>query len=186
MLVALAGCREQPAEVTIDETRALTTKDTAPKLFATSDERFRNARPSPLTGTAPAAWIALPAAEFRLLNYRFGASGKGEVYVTLAGGGVAANVNRWLAQFGRPPLDDAALAALRRVPVAGSEGVWVEAEGPYRAAMGRPEEAGFALAGVLAEAEGQTLSVKMVGPAAEVAAEKPALESFAASLKLAD
>lgn len=182
----LAGCQQEPVEVTTGETRVLTTADRAPKLFATSDERFGGAQRGPVAGTAPAGWAALPAAGFRLLDYRFGAGGKGEVYVTMTGGGVAANLNRWLAQFGRAPLDEAAVAGLRRVPVAGAEGVWVEAEGTYRDAMGRREEAGYALAGVLAPARGQVLAVKMVGPAAEVAAHKAALEAFVASLQLAE
>lgn len=183
----LSSCRERPAETTAEETRRLTTKDAVVKLHATSDERFgQPAAASPLAGDAPAHWEALPAAQFRLLNHRFGASGNGEVYVTIASGGVLENVNRWLGQFGVAAIDAAGMAELRRVPVLGGEGVWVEAKGAYRGAMGRPEEPGFAVAGVVVEAGGQLVTVKMTGPEAEVEAEKDALEAFAKSLRFAE
>ncbi|MGC4013643.1 MAG: hypothetical protein QM755_03870 [Luteolibacter sp.] len=41
-ILSLSACRKPPAEVTVTETRAETSNDTAPKLFATSDERFRD------------------------------------------------------------------------------------------------------------------------------------------------
>jgi hypothetical protein len=188
MLGAVA-CRQRESEIVADETRALTVKDAAVKLHASSAERFGGQASellaSPLTGQAPAHWVALPAAQFRLLNHRFGASGKGEVYVTIASGGVVENVNRWLGQFGAPALDAAGVAALRKVPVLGREGVWVEAKGTYRGAMGRADEPGFGLAGVVVEAGGRLVTVKMTGPEAEVAAEQAALEEFAKSLRFA-
>lgn len=182
---AAVGCRRPPAEALADETRPLTTKDAAVKLHASSAERFGGQVASPLSGDAPAHWVAQPPAQFRLLNHRFGASGKGEVYVTVASGGVLENVNRWLGQFGLAPADAAGLEALRKVPVLGQQGVWVEAKGTYRGAMGRPEEPGFALAGVVVEAGGRLVTVKMTGPEAEVEAEKGALEAFAKSLRFA-
>ena len=41
-VVMFSGCEEKK-EITVTETRAATTRDVAPKLFATSDERFRDA-----------------------------------------------------------------------------------------------------------------------------------------------
>jgi hypothetical protein len=73
----LVGCDEEK-ELTITETRGATTRDKSPKLFASSDERFRDAKPSPVQGTTPESWLALPASQFRLLNYRFGESGMGK------------------------------------------------------------------------------------------------------------
>jgi hypothetical protein len=179
---ALLQCR-QPDEVEITETRQLTTRDTPPLLDATSDQRFRNARPSPVRGTPPDHWHVLPSSQFRLLNYRFGANGTGEVWVTIASGGLLENVNRWLTQFSQKPLDEAGLAELRRVPIAGTTGVWTTATGTYAAGMGTagPQE-NYALAGVVAEIDGRILTVKMVGPQAEVEAEAAALEAFSASL----
>lgn len=176
-----AACKKE-ARVAVDETRGMSTKDREPKLFATGDERFRNAQPSPVKGTPPGNWVVLPPKQFRELNYRFGESG--EVYVTLAAGSVGDNVNRWMRQFGRAPLAPAELDALVKTPIAGTEGVWVEAEGAYASGMGAAEKPGQALAGVIADIGGRIVTLKMVGAAAEVAAEKDALRKFAASLEL--
>ena len=182
----LGGCREEAGEVTVDTTRELTSEDRAPRLFATSDERFRNARPSPVRGEVPGHWQSVPATQFRLLNFRFGPEGLGEVYVTMASGGVLENVNRWLGQFGADPVDEAGLAELRRVPMLGVEGVWVEASGTFGGGMGRPEQPGFALAGVVASTGGRLWTVKMIGPEAGVEKEKAALEEFVRSLQAAE
>ena len=52
--------------------------------------------------------------------------------------------------------------------------------------MGAPPKSGFALAGVVAAVGGQILTVKMVGPKAEVEAAKPVLEAYAKSLRMAE
>lgn len=191
LCIALAGicllgssCEKKTSRVAVEETRGLTAKDGKPKLFATSDERFRNAKPSPVKGDAPEGWLVLPSAQFRELNYRFGESGLGEVYVSLSGGTVGENVNRWERQFGRDPLSPADLAALEKTPIAGTEGIVVEAAGNYAAGMGQEEKPGYGLAGVIAEVGGRILTVKMVGPEAEVKKEKALLKGFAASLEL--
>ncbi len=172
--------------MTVTETRAATTRDRAPKLFATSDERFRDTKPSPVKGETPEGWLALPATQMRLLNYRFGETGLGEVWVSISAGSVLDNVNRWLKQFGKPPLDAAGLEKLRAASVAGTPGVWVEAEGDYAGGMGAEPKPGSALAGVVASIDGRIVTVKMVGPKNEVEAAKATLEKYAASLKMAD
>ena len=184
-VVMFSGCKEKK-EITVTETRTATTRDVAPKLFATSDERFRDAKPSPVKGDTPTGWLVLPASQFRLLNYRFGESGMGEVWVSLAQGSVLDNVNRWLKQFGAEPVDAAALEKLPAMTIAGSTGKWVTAAGDYAGGMGAPPKPGFALAGVVASVGGQILTLKMVGPKAEVEAAKPVLESFAKSLRMAE
>lgn len=183
----LVSCREKPAEVTVTQTRPLTTKDTTPKLDATSDQRFRDAKPSPVQGETPVGWLKLPATQMRLLNYRFGESGLGEVWVSVSSGSVLDNVNRWFGQFGAEKLDPSGLEKLRRVPLAGMDGVWVEAEGDYAGGMGAPARTGYGLAGVVAiDPHGRILTVKMVGPKAEVAATKSVLEAFARDLRFTE
>ncbi len=183
--VIFSSCREKK-EITVTETRPATTRDASPKLFATSDERFRDAKPSPVKGETPQGWLALPASQFRQLNYRFGESGMGEVWVSLASGSVLDNVNRWFSQFGAASVDTAALGKLPATSIAGAMGVWVMAEGDYAGGMGAPPKPGFALSGVVASVNGQILTVKMVGPKAEVEAAKPVLEAFIKSLKMAE
>jgi hypothetical protein len=181
----LSSCEEKK-EITVTETRTATTRDIAPKLFATSDERFRDAKPSPVKGDTPQGWLALPASQLRLLNYRFGESGMGEVWVSLVQGSVLDNVNRWLNQFGGDPVDQAALEKLPTFTLAGAPGVFVTAEGDYAGGMGAPPKPGFGLAGVVASVGGQILTVKMVGPKAEVQAAKPVLEAYVKSLRMAE
>ncbi|MFM2198062.1 MAG: hypothetical protein RLZZ505_1494 [Verrucomicrobiota bacterium] len=179
-----ASCDKDSAPLQVDETRPLTTKDIEAKLFATSDERFRNAKPAPVKGVPPEKWLVLPAAQFRELNYRFGASGTGEVYVTLASGSVGDNVNRWRRQFGLEPFTPAEMEAAQRTPIAGTEGIWVEGSGEYASGMGSAPKAGYGLAGVIAQVDDRILTVKMVGLAEEVEEEKAALKTFAASLEM--
>lgn len=173
-------------EITVTETRQPSTRDTSPKLFATSDERFRDAKPSPVKGETPEGWLVLPPTQMRILNYRFGSTGNGEVWVSLSQGTVLDNVNRWLKQFGAAAADEAAMAKLPTVSLAGAPGVFVVAEGNYEGGMGSPPKPGSALAGVVAPINGQILTVKMVGPKEDVAAARPALDRFIQSLRMAE
>jgi len=184
LLAILPSCEEKK-EATVTETRKTSASDASPKLFATSDERFRNAMSSPVKGETPDGWLAIPATDLRLLNYRFGESG--EVWVSISSGTVLDNVNRWISQqFAAPAIDQAAMEKLRTVPIAGSTGVWVEATGPYSPGMGAPPKPGYALAGVITSINGKILTVKMVGPQAEVEGARPTLEAFAKNLKWVD
>jgi hypothetical protein len=180
------SCEKAADRMTVKETRVKTTKDRTPKLFATSDERFRDAKPSPVMGDAPENWLVLPAKQFRELNYRFGESGLGEVYVSITGGSILENVNRWLKQFGAEEMTAEDLIATEKVMMGGAEGVWVAASWTYGAGMGGGDEKpGYGLAGVIAVVDGKLVTLKMVGPTEEVEAEKAALKAFAESMKLA-
>lgn len=184
--MVLASCGEKKSDVVVTETRALTTKDSLPKLSATDDERFSNAIPSPVRAFAPESWLAVPATKFRQLNYRFGTSGTGEVFVSVAGGSLLDNANRWLGQFQAPALTPESFAALEKLPMLGSEGIWLEAAGTYAAGMGQAPREAYGLAGVMVVANQQLISVKMVGPAAEVAAEHDRLRAFVATVSFVE
>jgi hypothetical protein len=184
--VVMSSACQKEKEITVTETREPTTRDASPKLFATNDERFRDAKPSPVVAETPPTWLALPATQLRLLNYRFGESGTGEVSVSLSTGSVLDNVNRWLHnQFGGEAIDAAGLAKLPPVTLAGNTGVWVITEGAYKNMQAEPI-AGFALAGVIVPVGGKIVTVKMVGPKAEVEAAKPALQTYIKSVRLAE
>lgn len=182
----LTGCKEAPERMLVEEKRRVTLKDVEPKMFATSDERFSNAKPSPVQGNPPENWLERPGDNIRLLNYAFGESGLGEVYVSISAGGVMNNANRWLNQFGVAPMTAEAFSAMEKIPVAGVEGVWVVAEGEYGSGMGADAKPGYGLAGVIAEVDGKILTVKMVGPKNEVEAEKAALRAYIGTLKMAE
>jgi hypothetical protein len=187
----LVSCGERK-EVVADETRPLTMRESNLNLEADNDERFRPARPEPVVpveappspvaaAEVPGDWSEEPSTGFRLLNYRFGTTG--QIYVSASRGGVIDNVNRWLKQFGQDPLDAAGLENLEPVETAGHRGVWVATEGDFGGGMGQSPQSGWALRGVVTENEGQILTVKMLGPAAEVAAQEENLRAFVAGLK---
>lgn len=182
LALVLPSCRK-PKEVTVDESRSVTMRDEDPKLNASSNERFEPPGNSPIiAGTVPEGWLEQPGSQFRLLSYRFGTGG--DVAVGLAAGGMPENVNRWLGQFGKEPLGDGAMAKLEKGTVTGIPGLWVTAEGDFSPGQGQPPRTDQALYGIIAEKDGRILTVKMTGPAAEVTAQKEALKSFVAALRM--
>ena len=181
LALLLPACRK-PKEVTVDESRALTMRDEVPKLNASSNDRFQEPGTGPfIPGVVPESWLAQPPSTFRLLSYRFGTGG--DVAVGMASGSLRDNINRWLGQFAQTPLLDEDIAKLEKDQVLGVKGVWVEASGDYLPGMGQPARTGQALYGFIAEDAGRIITVKMTGPAEEVAAQKPALKVFATSLR---
>ena len=68
----------------------------------------------------------------------------------------------------------------------GTDGVWLETQGSFAGGMGKEPVDGYALAGVVASVNGQIITVKMVGPAAEVAAEKQVLQSYLKTVRKSD
>ncbi|MFK7849692.1 MAG: hypothetical protein AB8D78_01840 [Akkermansiaceae bacterium] len=178
------ACEKAEDRVLIEETRPKTSKDGDPRMFASSDERFRDTKPSPIAGNPPENWLKLPASPMRVSNYRFGESGLGEVYASLSSGGVQENVNRWLKQFSLDALGAEEFAAMETLDVAGTKAVWVEAEGTYDPGMGREAKPGYGLAGIISEVNGRILTVKMLGPKPEVEAEKDRLRMYLETLEL--
>lgn len=166
MLVILpfSSCRK-PERVVVTETRGLTMYD--------------HGR-DPLIAVMPPGWRQVPGTRHRIFNYRFGEDG--EVYISRARGGVLPNVNRWLGQFGGEPLES--LDGLPKVTVLGREGVVVDASGDFGGGMGRPAREGAALVGVLVDFGGELLTVKMVGAADAVAAERERVVAFCENLRV--
>lgn len=178
----LGGC-EQKKEVSVTETRPLASSDFVPRLNASPEERFSNAQPKRFAADLPADWKAVPATEFRLLNYRLGPSGETECWVSSSTGTVLDNANRWLMQFGAQLIDDEALAKLPTLAILGVQGVVVKAKGDYNDRMGQAPKPDQGLAGVIAEVGGEIITVKMVGKASEVYFNNQAFEKLVASLR---
>jgi len=180
LALLLPACRK--SEETVDQTRPVTMRDEDLKLDASSTQRFEKPGSSKIVaGMVPEGWTEQPASQFRVLSYRFGTGG--DVAVGIAAGGMADNVNRWLRQFDKDPLADAQIAKLEQGTVVGIPGLWVAAEGDYIAGMNQPAKTGQGLYGIIAEKDGKIYTVKMTGPAAEVAAEKEKLKAFTAALR---
>jgi len=172
----LAACHK-PAVVTVDETRPLTMADEGLKVDASNLDRFQDPKQFPFAaGIVPDGWRQEAADQFRLLNFSFGQGG--EVAVGASRGDLLQNINRWMDQFSAPHLKEEDFGKLEIVHVLGTDGVWVEAKGTYAGGMGREPRTGQMLIGVVADDGKQIITVKMTGPADEVAAQKPALNAF--------
>ena len=196
------SCRKQPAEVDISETRVLTTLDEEPEVNATSAEQFLppeileqlKGSGQRIEGNGAASEVApwsyqIPAADWgeagkkpmRDVNLIFGeGDAQGEVYLSVVGGGIQPNVDRWFRQFGA---ETKPISEMGRLDFMGQKGYLVEATGRYEPGMGRPGKDGQALLGAIVENEGRLVTVKMIGPEAEIATRRQQFIKFVASLK---
>ena len=196
------SCRKQPAEVEISETRVLTSKDEEPAVNATSAEQFlppdilaqikdsgqsfggggEALSVSPWSYQLPAAdWKVAAKRPLREVNLTFGeGAAQGEVYLSVAGGGLQPNVDRWFRQFGAPTQP---ITEMGRLKFLGQQGYFAETAGRYEPGMGRPGKDGQALLGALVENQGRLVTVKMIGPEAEVLARREQFIKFVASLQ---
>lgn len=170
MLVVLAvlgaSCREAPENIQVTGKRTLT-------IWDQGDD--------PLIAPMPAEWRRVPSTQHRLFNYRFG-NNKGEVYISRAGGGMLANANRWLQQFGKPELHSA--DEFQKIQILGAEGIVVSASGYFAGAMGKPPKGDMAVLGVIVGSDDALLTVKMIGPAHLVETERERLLTFCKKLRL--
>ncbi len=161
----LASCKEASEEkLVIDETRPLTIWD-EPRL--------------PIIAMMPPEWRQVAGNDMRILNYRFGKDG--EVYVSNTKGGVLPNVNRWLKQFDKPPVEH--LDELAEVMVLGQSGVLVEAVGKFGGGMGKLPREGAALLGVVLDFGSGVLTIKMIGSKEAVQAERKRLITYCQNLR---
>jgi hypothetical protein len=91
-------------------------------------------------------------------------------------GGELANVNRWRGQIGLPPLDEAGLAAARKVVSAKA--------GPLKVYdFSNDARPGSRLVAALAESDGNTWFVKLTGDAEAVGAARPDFMKLLGSLR---
>lgn len=146
----------------------------------------------PLLWTAPEGWTAAkPASSMRLAEYvvpgldgqepgtvsifHFGASG---------GGGVEANVDRWVGQFKTPeggkPTANRETKTVNKLTVH-----LVDAEGNFNAGMagnGQTKE-NYKMRGAIVESPGGLFFFKLVGPKATIDARAADFDAFTASFK---
>lgn len=200
--LALAACGRSGVQ-TIEETRTLSEPRPEHRVDAGTRRRLApmsaqqsphgagmGERPAPaavpIAWTLPEGWRELPRAQFRDANFGIPGRDRLECYVTVlpgGGGGTAANVNRWRGQFGQSPLSEAELAALPRVPLFGVDAVRVRMDGTFRGAGAEGGSAGYSMIALAAERSGAVITVKLVGPEADVAAEEARFDALVASLR---
>ncbi|MBI1318501.1 MAG: hypothetical protein GC168_06090 [Candidatus Hydrogenedens sp.] len=130
----------------------------------------------------PAGWEN--AGDRPMRSVTFNISPNTECYVAVlggTGGGLESNLNRWRGQMGQPALDSAAIAALETVDIAGVPSPIIEITGEYTGMSGGAS-AGYMMLGTARVTDAQALFVKMVGPEAEVAAQRDNFRAFCASI----
>lgn len=202
----LAGCNDGDRHYEITEKRQLDAPREEQRVPADSRTRFGTPAPasegpsphgpmtgdteatSPLAFDLPEGWKELPAAQMRSLNFAVPGREKLECYVSIlpgAGGGVAANVNRWRKQMGLAEAGDADLAALPRMTFLGAAAPFVVIEGAFKGAGAQTAIPGYAMAAVAGERGGAVITAKLVGPADDVHAELERFKAMCASLRAA-
>jgi hypothetical protein len=135
--------------------------------------------------TAPSNWKSQGERPMRLATYSVPEGGECGVYYfgQGQGGGVDANIDRWVGQFqqpeGKPKVEKRNIHGLKitTVDVSGS---YTGMGGP-RAPDG-PPKAGYRLLGAVVEGPQGSLFFKFIGPAKTVAQNQPAFDKLLSSL----
>jgi len=139
--------------------------------------------------TAPESWQRKrPAVNFILAEFSLprveGDAADGRLTVSLMGGSVEGNVDRWRGQFGGKPQKE----SLDRVEIAGIEvtladfsGTYVDERGPFAPVVQRPD---YRLLGAIIPLEGQLYFVKCYGPQKSMAERADEFHAFVRSLRL--
>lgn len=161
-ILALTSCDESLNPVEVTQTRQLTSHDAEGNLQA----------------TMPSDWRRVPSTKFRDFNCKF--SKDGEVYISVGTGSIKSNAERWLKQFGDESVVN--VAELEKLDVLGAKAVILEAEGTFAGMRGINKE-NAALLGLLVETQGNLITVKMVGNADEVKAQRDNFKAFSQSIK---
>ncbi len=198
--VAGVGCSDSGGVHTIDTTRTATKPHAPAKPGMDSAERF-GFKPAPQAATAaapaplpfqwetPPGWQILAPQPMRDLNFAVGDPPSTECFLSVlssSGGGLAANVNRWRQQMGLAPESADVIDALPPIQVLGLQGTLVELEGTYSGMRGDQNAENSKLLAAFVPAGGQTLTIKMIGPAEQVNAERESFLSFVSSLAVSD
>ncbi len=143
---------------------------------------------SGLAWTAPEGWTVGPEKPMRAVTLLSGPDQSVECYITVLpgdAGGAAANLNRWCGQMGHPAMTDEVIAGLPKLTCLGQPAPLLELRGTYQGMRG-PERPGSLFLGTLATANGNSIFVKMVGPAEDVQREREHFIAFCESLRAAD
>ena len=130
----------------------------------------------------PDGWTAAAPKSMRSVNLTAGSSS--ECYLIALGGqggGLEMNINRWRGEVGLDPMSAAQIAELPTVTLFGTQAPMLEVSGDYQG-MGGPTGEEKRVLGVPLIRPGGSVFIKMVGPDAEVAAERDNFIAFVQSL----
>lgn len=188
------SCAGEGGTAAITESREIDVETERPvKVGASSAERFgsmpdahaRAQENTPeLVWRVPEGWTEEPPTQYRRANLRPAGHPEADCFLSVAGGTVVQNLERWCAQMGKPPLTAEEIAALPKQALLDLEALRVDLTGTF-AGMGEqaPRE-GFRFVGLIAAFQDQLLFVKMTGPAEVIGQELERFDQFVASLVL--
>lgn len=192
----LACAQSAGPRVEIENSRTATRAYKPVLPGATSAQRFGEDRPGPVAGSddpasaiaydLPEGWEKLRPTRERLFDLRPAGDAEASCYLTFlpgGGGGLEANVNRWIGQFGGEPLSGEEIAALPKHTMLGREATLVELQGSF-AGMDGAARPGFALLGLILSDASGGIFLKFTAPSARVAEERENFLRLAGSLRL--
>jgi hypothetical protein len=154
--------------------------DNHPPVAGAPSQPATSPAAAPFSADVPADWKPR-AGTSRALHHSFGQDG--EVYVSQLGGGLDETLNIWRSEMGQAPLDAKGLAALPRAPFLGDDAVLMDMSGTFRSLMGGKSIENARTLIVARGEQGNITFAKLVGPAADVAAQVDAFRRFCASVR---
>lgn len=180
-VLSFSACeKSKHQQITIDSPRALTSEEVSLNLNPVADKVVkRQALSDEYNFYQPEQWETKDATSFRLLNFSFGSGG--EIYLSESRGGVLANANRWLSQFGSSPLSN--ISSLKTISLLGEKAYLVEAKGSFKGMRMAKAVENYSLLGVLLDRNGELITVKMTGPSHEVEMHRESFFTFCQSLQ---
>lgn len=200
LCLGIVGCDSGRQAIPITERRELSPGDQEVVLGATSKERFAmvnqmmgmeedhsghdHAEDAPLAYELPEDWKKEATSQFRTLNFSFGEHGEGECYVSRAGGGLAANLNRWREQMGLEAASEEDFQALPKRHLFGMEATYAELDGNFKAVGAAESKSNYRMVGLVLSLPDVSFFVKMTGPKDLVIANEGKFSKFCESLKL--
>ncbi len=157
----------------------------APPASTPSDGGHSHPDGLEVTWTAPEGWNQTADRPMRAVTFTMGENDSTECYVSVFpgdAGGLVPNINRWARQIGAEPLTEPMIAEMPTVTIMGSPAPLVEFSGSFSDSMSGIEVDDATLLGAIGEHAGHSIFVKMVGPAADVAAQKERFVAFCESI----
>ena len=191
LVLCITGCGEEPVAVVpvrSDGEPAVRPSGDEPRTSPHgADDPEKATRVKQLTGIrfdVPRAWNEQPESEFYEAKYVI-PSDEGDMTLTLTtmGGGIDANLQRWVGQFLQAPGDRPRRDTLR---VDGTRSEWLDVRGTFRSQVGSspgPHD-NWRLLGVAIPMSRRPFLLKLVGPHAAVSSFEDQFRGFVRSARL--
>jgi hypothetical protein len=192
-VLVLVGCSKaaEPAAPAASNEHSAEAKPAQP-VAAPSSVQQDALNAGGLAWTAPKPFVARPPkSSMRVAEYGIEGDDSAELAVFFfgadQGGGVEANMSRWISQFQQPDGSETQAKRSTRT-MRGIDVALVEATGTYSGGMGmpgmpaKPPQSDAALLGAIAKGPGGAVFFKLVGARAAVEQARPAFDALLESL----